>query len=157
MTIAKLNSKTPKAVAEKIFDPKPKQQILIIGGGYAGFYTAWKLEKILGKNEAEITLVDPLPYMTYQPFLPEVAAGSIEPRHVIVSHRQHLRKTTLISGSMTKVSHKLKKATVRVPGGKNRVLEYDQIIMTAGAVTRTFPIKGRRRRGNRNQDGRRGR
>ena len=61
MTIAKLNSKTPKAVAEKIFDPKPKQQILIIGGGYAGFYTAWKLEKVLGKNEAEITLVDPLP------------------------------------------------------------------------------------------------
>ena len=96
MTIAKLNSKTPKAVAEKIFDPKPKQQILIIGGGYADFYTAWKLEKILGKNEAEITLVDPLPYMTYQPFLPEVAAGSIEPRHVIVSHRQHLRKTTLL-------------------------------------------------------------
>ena len=79
MTIAKLNSKTPKAVAEKIFAPKPKQQILIIGGGYAGFYTAWKLEKVLGKNEAEITLVDPLPYMTYQPFLPEVAAGSIEP------------------------------------------------------------------------------
>ena len=142
MTIAKLNSKTPKAVAEKIFDPKPKQQILIIGGGYAGFYTAWKLEKVLGKNEAEITLVDPLPYMTYQPFLPEVAAGSIEPRHVIVSHRQHLRKTTLIAGSMTKVNHKLKKATVKVPGGKNRVLEYDQIIMTAGAVTRTFPIKG---------------
>jgi len=142
MTIAKLNSKTPKAVAEKIFDPKPKQQILIIGGGYAGFYTAWKLEKTLGKNEAEITLVDPLPYMTYQPFLPEVAAGSIEPRHVIVSHRQHLRKTTLISGSMTKVNHKLKKATVKIPGGKNRILEYDQIIMTAGAVTRTFPIKG---------------
>ena len=142
MTIAKLNSKTPKAVAEKIFAPKPKQQILIIGGGYAGFYTAWKLEKVLGKNEAEITLVDPLPYMTYQPFLPEVAAGSIEPRHVIVSHRQHLRKTTLIAGSMTKVNHKLKKATVKVPGGKNRVLEYDQIIMTAGAVTRTFPIKG---------------
>ena len=142
MTIAKLNSKTPKAVAEKIFDPKPKQQILIIGGGYAGFYTAWKLEKVLGKNEAEITLVDPLPYITYQPFLPEVAAGSIEPRHVIVSHRQHLRKTTLIAGSMTKVNHKLKKATVKVPGGKNRVLEYDQIIMTAGAVTRTFPIKG---------------
>ena len=43
---------------------------------------------------------------------------------------------------MTKVNHKLKKATVKVPGGKNRVLEYDQIIMTAGAVTRTFPIKG---------------
>jgi NADH dehydrogenase len=142
MTIAKLNSKTPKAVADKIFDSKPPQRILIIGGGYAGFYSAWKLEKLLRKDEAEITLVDPLPYMTYQPFLPEVAAGSIEPRHVIVSHRQHLRKTTLIAGSMTKVNHKQKKVTVAVFGGKKRVLEYDQIIMTAGAITRTFPIKG---------------
>ncbi|MGB4705683.1 MAG: FAD-dependent oxidoreductase [Aquiluna sp.] len=123
-------------------DPKPQQQILIIGGGYAGFYTAWKLEKLLRKNEAVVTLVDPLPYMTYQPFLPEVAAGSIEPRHAIVSHRQHLKKTNLVSGRMTKVNHKLKKATIAIQGGKSRVIEYDQIVMTAGAVTRTFPIKG---------------
>ncbi len=142
MTIAKTNSKTPQAIARAIIDPKPQQQILIIGGGYAGFYTAWKLEKLLRKNEAVVTLVDPLPYMTYQPFLPEVAAGSIEPRHAIVSHRQHLKKTNLVSGRMTKVNHKLKKATIAIQGGKSRVIEYDQIVMTAGAVTRTFPIKG---------------
>ncbi len=45
-------------------------KILIVGGGYAGFYTAWKLEKHLRKGEADVTMVDPLPYMTYQPFLP---------------------------------------------------------------------------------------
>ena len=80
--------------------------------------------------------------MTYQPFLPEVAAGSIEPRHVVVSHRQHLRKTNLVSGKMLKVNHKTRKATIEVQGGKSKVIEYDQIVMTAGAVTRTFPIKG---------------
>jgi NADH dehydrogenase FAD-containing subunit len=42
-------------------------KILIVGGGYAGFYTAWKLEKWLRPGEAEVTIVDPLPYMTYQP------------------------------------------------------------------------------------------
>jgi NADH dehydrogenase len=56
------------------------QRILIVGGGYAGFYTALKLEKWLARGEADVTMVDPLPYMTYQPFLPEVAAGSIERR-----------------------------------------------------------------------------
>ena len=50
-------------------------KILIVGGGYAGFYTAFKLQKHLRRGEAEVTLVDPLPYMTYQPFLPEVADG----------------------------------------------------------------------------------
>lgn len=142
MTVATTKSKTPKAVLEQVVNPAKPQRILIIGGGYAGFYAAWKLEKLLRPNEAEVTLVDPLPYMTYQPFLPEVAAGSIEPRHVIVSHRQHLRKTKLVSGRMTKVSHKDKKATVEVEGGKQITIAYDQVIMTAGAVTKTFPIDG---------------
>ena len=64
-------------------------KILIVGGGYAGFYTAFKLEKWLRNGEAEVTVVDPLPYWTYQPFLPEVAAGSIEPRHAVVGIRRH--------------------------------------------------------------------
>jgi NADH dehydrogenase len=78
MTVATTKSKTPKAILEQVVNPPKPQRILIIGGGYAGFYAAWKLEKLLRPNEAEVTLVDPLPYMTYQPFLPEVAAGSIE-------------------------------------------------------------------------------
>ena len=142
MTVASTKSVTPDQVAKEILNPKPAQKILIIGGGYAGFYTAWKLETLLRRGEAEVTLVDPLPYMTYQPFLPEVAAGSIEARHVVVSHRQHLRKTNLISGKLTKVNHKTRKATIAIEGGKPINLDYDQIIMTAGAVTRTFPIKG---------------
>ena len=51
------------------------REILIVGGGYAGFYTAWGLQKKLRPGEAQVTVVDPRPYMTYQPFLPEVAAG----------------------------------------------------------------------------------
>jgi NADH dehydrogenase len=43
---------------------------------------------------------------------------------------------------MTKVSHKDKKATVEVEGGKQITISYDQVIMTAGAVTKTFPIDG---------------
>lgn len=119
-----------------------KPRILIVGGGYAGFYTAWKLEKLLKKGEAEVTMVDPLPYMTYQPFLPEVAAGSIDPRHAIVSHRRHLSRTHLISGRVTQVDHKQKTAYLTTDGGRQVTLAYDHIVMTAGAITRTFPIAG---------------
>ena len=69
------------------------RRILISGGGYAGFYTAWKLEKKLRRGEAEVTVVDPRPYMTYQPFLPEVAAGAVDPRHAVIPLRRHLRRT----------------------------------------------------------------
>lgn len=118
------------------------QKILIIGGGYAGFYTAFKLEKYLTEGEAEITLVDPLPYMTYQPFLPEVVAGSIEARHTVVSHRRHLKKTHIINGKMTKINHAGKTATVELNGGGEATLQYDHVVVTAGAVSRTFPIPG---------------
>lgn len=117
-------------------------RILIVGGGYAGFYTAFKLEKLLGKGEAEVTMVDPLPYLTYQPFLPEVVGGSIEARHVVTSHRRHLKKTKLVSGKVTNIDHKKKVATVEVDGLKPYKLEYDHVVVTAGAVSRTFPIPG---------------
>jgi NADH dehydrogenase len=119
-----------------------KPQILIVGGGYAGFYTAKKLEKLLQSGEADVTLVDPLPYMTYQPFLPEVVAGSIEPRHAVVSLRRHLNKTNIITGKVVKVNHAKKLATIEVVGAPAYEWKYDHIVMTAGAVSRTFPIPG---------------
>ncbi|MFM7014149.1 MAG: NAD(P)/FAD-dependent oxidoreductase [Actinomycetota bacterium] len=117
-------------------------RILIVGGGYAGFYTAKKLEKLLRRNEAEVVMVDPLPYMTYQPFLPEVAAGSIEARHAVVSHRRHLKTTRVITGKVTSLNHADRKATIEVEGTDSFEMEYDHVVMTAGAVSRTFPIPG---------------
>lgn len=117
-------------------------KILIVGGGYAGFYTAWKLEKLLRNGEAEVTIVDPLPYMTYQPFLPEVAAGSIEARHSVVALRRHLKKTTVIAAKVTGINHAGKSATISPIVGDPYEFEYDQIVVTAGAVSRTFPIPG---------------
>lgn len=117
-------------------------RILIVGGGYAGFYTALKLEKHLRRGEAEVVMVDPLPYMTYQPFLPEVAAGSIEPRHSVVSHRRHLKRTTVITAKVTGIDHAAKTATITPEVGDAYELDYDHVVVTAGSVSRTFPIPG---------------
>lgn len=118
------------------------RKILIVGGGYAGFYTAKKLEKWLRRGEAEVTMVDPLPYLTYQPFLPEVAAGSIEPRHAVVSHRRHLKRTRVVTAKVTHVDHASKTATITPAVGEPWQESYDIVVMTAGAVSRTFPIPG---------------
>jgi NADH dehydrogenase len=117
-------------------------RILIVGGGYAGFYTALKLEKWLSRGEAQVTVVDPLPYMTYQPFLPEVAAGSIEARHAVVPLRRHLKKSTVITASVSKIDHAKKVATITPALGEPWQVEYDLVVVTAGAVSRTFPIPG---------------
>ncbi|MEV4316156.1 FAD-dependent oxidoreductase [Actinocrispum sp. NPDC049592] len=118
------------------------KRILIVGGGYAGFYTAWKLEKRLRPDEAELTVVDPRPYMTYQPFLPEVLAGSIEARHAAVSLRRHLHRTRVLAGWVREVDHAHKSVTVQPVDGEEFTLGYDIIVVTAGAVTRKFPVPG---------------
>ena len=123
------------------FSDRPR--ILVVGGGYVGLYVALNLQKKVKSHGGIVTLVDPLPYMTYQPFLPEVAAGSIEPRHAIVSHRVHLQHTELISGRVTGVDHAARTATIEPAGdGEPFSLGYTDIVMAAGAITRTFPIEG---------------
>ncbi|MEU2288959.1 NAD(P)/FAD-dependent oxidoreductase [Streptomyces sp. NPDC013178] len=120
------------------------REILIIGGGYAGFYTAWGLEKRLRRAEANVTIIDPRPYMTYQPFLPEVVAGSVEARHAAVSLRRHLRRTRVVAGTVTEIRHADRAVTVRPATGPDYQMSYDTLVVTAGAVTRTFPIPGLR-------------
>lgn len=117
-------------------------KILIVGGGYAGFYTAWTLERRLGRREAEVVLVDPRTSMTYQPFLPEVAAGSIEPRHIVVSHRRHLKRTSIVQARVTAIDPEAKVATLTPATGEPWQESYDTLVVTAGSVTRTFPIPG---------------
>ena len=118
------------------------KKILIVGGGYAGFYTAWKLEKYLRDGEAEVTIVDPRPYMQYLPFLPEVAAGSVAPRNAVVSRRRHLRSTREINGEVVGIRHADKQVTVRLADDTTFDIDYDQIVITTGSVSRTFPIPG---------------
>lgn len=118
------------------------KKILIVGGGYAGFYTAWKLEGLLRDGEAEVTIVDPLPYMAYLPFLPEVASGSIEPRHAVVARRRHLKRTHNIAGKVTAINHSSHVATVTPNEGEPFEFHYDHIVVTTGSVSRTFPIAG---------------
>jgi NADH dehydrogenase len=116
--------------------------IVIVGGGYAGFYTAWRLEKRLRRREATVTVVDPAPYMTYQPFLPEVAAGSIEARHAVVSLRRHLRRTRIISGRALRIDHARRVVQVQLADGSLTDVGYDEVVVTAGAATRVFPVPG---------------
>jgi NADH dehydrogenase len=116
--------------------------ILLVGGGYVGLYTALRLQKKLSRGRAEIVVVDPQPHMTYQPFLPEAAAGSVEPRHVVVPLRRTLNRCRVITGALTGLTHAEKKARITPVEGKSFDLSYDVLVMAAGSVARTLPIPG---------------
>ena len=64
--------------------------VVISGGGFGGFYAARTLERILPRQSARITLVNDVNFLLYTPFLPEAAAGTLEPRHVVTPLRDVL-------------------------------------------------------------------
>ncbi|NYI06037.1 NAD(P)/FAD-dependent oxidoreductase [Allostreptomyces psammosilenae] len=119
-----------------------RPRILVVGGGYVGMFAARRILKKMRYGEATVTVVDPRSYMTYQPFLPEAAAGSLSPRHVVVPLRRVLPKAEILTGRVTSVDHDRKVATVEPLVGDSYEIPFDHIIMALGAVSRTFPIPG---------------
>src|SRR3712207_695574 len=72
--------------------------VVILGGGFGGLYAARKLEKVLPAHSAKVTLVSDVNFMLYTPLLPGAAAGTLEPRHVVVPLREELKRTDLLLG-----------------------------------------------------------
>ncbi|MEV3933973.1 MULTISPECIES: NAD(P)/FAD-dependent oxidoreductase [unclassified Streptomyces] len=132
-------------------DNRPRVRILVVGGGYVGMYTALRLQRKLRQRlksgEAEIVVVTPEPYMTYQPFLPEAAAGSISPRHVVVPLRRVLKHCTIVIGEAERVDHAKRTATVTtLATGEDSTgaveIPYDELVLAPGSVSRTLPVPG---------------
>ncbi|MYQ47930.1 FAD-dependent oxidoreductase [Streptomyces sp. SID4985] len=130
---------------------KERARILVVGGGHVGMYTALRLQRKLKpqlrQGDVEITVVSPDPYMTYQPFLPEAAAGSISPRHVVVPLRRVLDRCRVVVGEVTSLDHTARTAAVRTLATAERdapdeLLGYDELVLAPGSVARTLPIPG---------------
>jgi NADH dehydrogenase len=117
-------------------------RIVIVGGGYVGMYTALGLQRKLSRGRADITIIDPQSNMTYQPFLPEAAAGSVEPRHVVVPLRRVLKRCHVLTAAVSGISHRDKIVTVQPAQGESYALAYDLLVVCPGSISRLLPIPG---------------
>lgn len=116
--------------------------ILLAGAGYVGLYTALQLERRLSAGEADIVLISPENYMLYQPLLPEVASGTLEPRHAVVPLRKVLGRTRLFTGRVTGLDHERRQATITPVAGPSYPVRYDHVVLGLGSVTRMLPVPG---------------
>ncbi|MGH3103400.1 MAG: NAD(P)/FAD-dependent oxidoreductase [Gaiellaceae bacterium] len=109
--------------------------VVVVGGGFAGGYVA----RLLGRRGA--TIVSRENFMLYTPILPEAASGTLEPRHVVVPLRQMCPHAELVLGRATALDEEQRAVTVQTDVGTFEI-EYEQIVLALGAVSRTLPIPG---------------
>ena len=116
--------------------------VVIAGGGFGGSSAARELERLLPKQSARLILVNDVNFMLYTPFLPEAAAGTLEPRHVVTPLRDILRRTNLRLGAVTDHDPAARTVELRGHDGSVETLRYDQLLVALGSVSRSLPIPG---------------
>jgi NADH:quinone reductase (non-electrogenic) len=116
-------------------------RVLIVGGGFAGTYAALEM-KPLARSRHRVTLVSAENFLQYQPFLPEVASGTIDPRAAVVPLRPLLRHAAVVVGDVTAIDHVARRAEVSIPDGRRVAVDYDVLVLAAGSWSRVLPIPG---------------
>jgi NADH:quinone reductase (non-electrogenic) len=116
--------------------------VVIAGGGFGGLYAARRLERRLPRHSARITVVSDVNFLLYTPLLPGAAAGTLEPRHVVVPLREELEWAELLLARVTGADPGVNEVYVRTLDERDETLRYDQLIVAIGSVSRVLPVPG---------------
>jgi NADH:ubiquinone reductase (H+-translocating) len=116
--------------------------VVIAGGGFGGAAAAHELERVMPKQSARLALVNETNFALYTPFLPEAAAGTLEPRHVVTPLREMLKRTYLRIGAIVGHDPEAKTVTLRAKYGETETMPYDQLLVALGSTSRVLPVPG---------------
>ena len=125
-------------------------RVVIVGGGFAGLYTAMELDRRLGHHRSlEIVVLDRRNYFLFPPLLPSVATGAIETRQVTYPFRRIFEATNVVFRKETVESIDLAAKVVHTradvdeqSAACHRALRYDALVLAPGSDTQTFRTPG---------------
>jgi NADH:quinone reductase (non-electrogenic) len=116
--------------------------VVVVGGGFAGFYAVHTLERLLPAEAAELTLVSATDHLCYSPLLPEVAAGGLDPRRIAVPLHARLRRTRVLQATVEAVDFDRRTLTLTAGACPLEPVAWDRLALTTGSVTRVPPTPG---------------
>ena len=116
-----------------------RPSILVLGAGYGGLTTVVNLQKVLGTDGADITLINKNEYHYESTWLHEAAAGTLLPEQVRYDIKDVIDsvKTKFVQATVEAVDVKGKKVTT-----DNGVFTYDYLVIGLGFEGETFGIPG---------------
>ena len=112
--------------------PAARRRIVIVGAGFGGLTAA----AALGREEADITLIDRSNHHLFQPLLYQVATAGLSPTQIASPIRTILRRqanTRVVLGEVTGID--LERNTVACNGA---ALAFDDLILATGATHAYF-------------------
>lgn len=111
---------------------KPKDHIVIIGGGFAGM----RLVKDLKNAPVRITLIDKQNYHSFQPLFYQVASARLEPASISFPFRKVFQKFRNFEFRMAEVKSVDTGNNLLITS--NGVVHYDHLIIGTGCTTNFF-------------------
>ena len=121
-----------------------RKRVVILGGGFAGVYTALELEKALGRDsDVDVVLVSRENYLVFQPMLPEVISGSIGITDVVSPIRRLVKRTQLHMRDVEAIDIE-RKVVIANPGFRPQahLIPYDHLVLALGSVTDFRGMRG---------------
>jgi len=119
-----------------------RPSVVVVGGGFAGFFAARTLERLLPPDAAELTLISATDHLCYSPLLPEVASGRLDPRRIAVPLHAGLHRTRVLQASVEDVDFDRRTLETHCDHGSIGPIRWDRLALTTGSVTRMLPTPG---------------
>jgi len=121
-----------------------RKRIVILGGGFAGVYTALHLEQALKRrDDFEILLINKENYFVFQPMLAEVVSGSVGILDTVSPIRRMLPRTDLHVRDIESIDTRNQTVTT-TPGFRQQpnIVHYDHLVIALGNVTDFRGLRG---------------
>ncbi|HKO36304.1 MAG TPA: NAD(P)/FAD-dependent oxidoreductase [Pyrinomonadaceae bacterium] len=113
---------------------KKDANILILGGGFGGLFTALDLA-----GTAEVTLVTDEDHFTFKPMLYEYLSGEVEAWHIAPNYSELLDDVKVVRGAVTSIDLDKRSVTIE---GRAAPLTSDALVLALGATTNYWGVEG---------------
>jgi NADH:ubiquinone reductase (H+-translocating) len=118
------------------------QQIVVIGGGFAGVKAAKTLRSLLDRENHEIVVFNRENHMVFHPLLAELAGAVVQPKDVGAPIRELLpnvqcRRQPVLSLELSK-----NQLVYEADGGKRSVMHFDHLVLACGNEVNLAAVPG---------------